>query len=280
MDLSIIVCTRNRASRLAETLKHYEAFTTKRAWELLFIDNASTDDTRDILSRHPLISQVVNVTRVGLGAARDHGWRLAQAPVIAFTDDDCYPAPDFVDRMLEVFEEHPEVGVVGGRIELWDKAALPLTIDTRETPERLAPKTFVAAGALLGANLAMRRTVLETIGGFDPMLGAGTPFPAEDIDVIAAALWAGFEGRYDPRPMVFHDHGRVTGEHERAIWRSYHAGRGAYYAKYMLRPDTRSTYARHWLCSALREPTRAARELASGLRYVRDRRHHEDQHLA
>ena len=89
MDLSIVVCTRNRASLLAETLKHYEAFTTKRAWELLFIDNASTDDTRDILSRHPLISQVVNVIRVGLGEARDHGWRIAKAPIIAFTDDDC-----------------------------------------------------------------------------------------------------------------------------------------------------------------------------------------------
>jgi GT2 family glycosyltransferase len=126
--------------------------------------------------------------------------------------------------------------------------------------------------------MAFRREALERIGGFDERLGAGTPFPSEDLDAAAAALWAGYSGVYDPRPVVYHDHGRRTADAATALMASYDAGRGAYYAKNVLRSQTRSTYLRAWAGSIKRDvfqslpqrrlPVQSMRELRSGLRFM------------
>src|SRR6185312_4972124 len=102
-----------------------------------------------------------------------------------------------------------------------------------------APRTFLPAGTVHSANMAFRRTVLTRIGGFDPDFGAGTRFPAEDIVAAATAVWSGIAGAYDPRPTVYHHHGRKTERQGRILWKAYDVARGAYYAKFILRPDTR-----------------------------------------
>jgi hypothetical protein len=102
-----------------------------------------------------------------------------------------------------------------------------------------------------GANLAFRKEAIAAAGGFDPELGAGTPFPSEDVDLMAAVAWRGYSGRFDPAPVVFHHHGRK--EHHRAgILEGYDRGRGAYFMKYILRRDTRWIYLAAWFRSAAR----------------------------
>jgi GT2 family glycosyltransferase len=92
--------------------------------------------------------------------------------------------------------------------------------------------------------MTFRRNVLNSIGGFDERFAT---FAANDVEAVAAALWAGFFGRYDPRPIVFHHHQRQTKAHSRSLWRFYDVGRGAYYAKFIFRNDTRHCYLRHWV---------------------------------
>ena len=58
--------------------------------------------------------------RIGLNAARECGWRAARSAIIAWTDDDCYVAEDYVDAVLAAFDGRPDVGAVGGRILLFD----------------------------------------------------------------------------------------------------------------------------------------------------------------
>lgn len=279
VDLSIVICTRNRASTLNGTLEALSRIRSRYTWEVLMIDNNSTDGTADVIKaaddcggrlRYALCE------RIGLGAARDFAWRLTSGGIVAFTDDDCYPASDYVDCIVEAFAAHPEVGVLGGRILLYDPDDLPLTIDTRTEPQTYAPRQHIETGSLKGANLALRREVLERIGGFDPCLGAGTPFPSEDIDVIAATLWAGYAGRYDPAPLVYHHH-RRRAQDLPGMERSYDAGRGAYYAKYLLRPDTRRYYLTAWRRRVAKRGGRKGfesfkRELTSALAYVRMRK--------
>lgn len=274
MDLTILICTYNRHSQLRETLQHFRQIVTDKAWELIVVDNASTDETKAVI--HEAQQHLTNVkyhyeTRRGLGAARDCGWRLASSDIIAFTDDDCYPSETYVDDCLKVFQE-TDIGYAGGRILLWDPNDLPITIDTREIPEYIPPYSFLPTGILKGANLMLRREVLIAIDGFDPRLGAGTPFPCEDIDVIAAASWSGWRGKYDPRPLVFHHHRRRQ-EHKAGIWKSYDAGRGAYYMKYILRQDTRKVYLRAWLKRAYEDlrnkrRTQLSREIRSAIGYA------------
>jgi glycosyltransferase involved in cell wall biosynthesis len=275
-DLSLIICTRNRARQLARMLESVAALSSRYRWEVLVVDNGSTDETAEVIKAADDCGgrlRYVLVERVGLGAARDAAWREARGRLIAFTDDDCYLDPRFVDAVCEVFEEHPEVGCVGGRIMLFDPEDARVTIDEREEPAELAPYRFVDAGVLQGANLSFRRAVLEKIGGVDPELGAGTPFPCEDIDAVAATLWAGYRIRFDPRPVVHHHHGRRGSDVDR-LFVGYDRGRGAYYAKYLLRSDTRMAYLRGWGGRiARRHRDRAAlrrlsRELAAAGQYI------------
>ena len=145
---------------------------------------------------------------------------------------------DYIDAMISAFE-NPEIGFVGGRILLYDQSNIKLTIQESEDYLVLLPRTFVAAGTVQGANMAFRRAILDQIGGFDENLGAGTSFACEDIDAVAALLWKGITGAYDPRPLVYHHHGRKTKREASDLRKTYDKGRGAYYAKYILRSESR-----------------------------------------
>lgn len=251
--VSIVICTRNRAKHLDGMLAALSKIQSEHEWEALLVDNASTDDTAAILQRaaaaNPRLRYLL-VERLGLGAARDGSWPETRGEIVTFTDDDCYIEPNFVDALVEVFREHPAVGCVGGRILLYDPEDAPITLDLRDAPHDTPPRQFVRAGTLHGANLSFRREVLEQTGGFDPTLGAGTSFPCEDIDAVAAASWAGYPLRFDPRPVVYHHHRRRAADVPGQI-AHYLKGSGAYYAKYLLRADSRRAYMSGWWRHAL-----------------------------
>jgi GT2 family glycosyltransferase len=261
---------------------------TDYQWELVIIDNGSQDDTGSFLSSLPKQFKNIKIAtafeaKPGLAAARNKGWRLATGCIVAFTDDDCYVCENYVDAMVSAFDVDPMLGVVGGRILLFDAEDLNLTILDREEYLYLPPRTFVPTGVVQGANMAFRRRALEQIGGFDEEFGAGTKFPAEDIDAVAAVLWSGMSGGYNPAPIVYHHHRRRKASEAEILLRNYDEGRGAYYAKYVLNRESRSVYSRAWMKSIVsdiycavrsvrsgKRPTirRSFRELRSGVRYV------------
>lgn len=273
--VSIVICTRNRARSLSGTLHSLTKLESNHAWEALVIDNASVDDTRQVIDGADDCDgrlRRLQVDQVGLGAARDAAWRQARGSIVSFTDDDCYLKPDYVDAIIDVFDAHPRVGCVGGRIMLFDPLDAQVTIDERDTPHQIEPFQFINAGEIQGANLSFRRDVLDRIGGFDPRLGAGTRFPCEDIDAVAAAAWAGTLVRFDPGPTVFHHHRRRSRDVEK-LRAAYDHGRGAYYAKYILRSDTRRNYVRGWWRLATNEChwsslIRLSRELTAAAAYL------------
>lgn len=99
------------------------------------------------------------------------------------------------------------------------------------------PYQFLPTGSLHGANLAVRYTALREVDGFDARLGAGTPFPCEDIDLIGRLSYAGFKGCFDPRAIIYH-HGRKTDDIPK-LMKGYDAGRGAYYIRMLSIPKAR-----------------------------------------
>jgi glycosyltransferase involved in cell wall biosynthesis len=278
-DLTIIVCTRNRADTLAGTLESLTRLTRNNSWEALLVDNASTDDTALLLAKTDDLGgrlRLMKVDRIGLGAARDAAWRAARGHIITFTDDDCYLEPTFVDELVDAFRRRPGTDLIGGRILLFDPSDVHHTIDERDFAVDIEPYTFVPAGALHGANLSFRRAALERIGGIDPEFGAGTQFPSEDIDAVAATIWAGMRAGFDPAPLVYHHHRRKEADLPKLV-EGYDKGRGAYYAKYLMRPDTRVAYFRGWMAINLAYKGRSGfvtirRELASARRYIISRR--------
>jgi glycosyltransferase involved in cell wall biosynthesis len=282
--LSVVVCTRDRCSKLKRCVDALLSVTTARDWELVIVDNGSTDGTSEYLASidkkqfNRVHVKTIYEPKRGKSHAINTGWRASAGEIVAFTDDDCYVTETYVDSILQVFENHPEVGFWGGCLLLFDPMDSRVSLQESQQRCYFQPGTFIYAGDVSGANMAFKRSSLERIGGFDERLGPGTPFISEDIDAVAAALWAGIPGVYDPTVVVYHHHGRRTEREAQEIMRSYDAGRGAYYAKYILRKDSRSAFLRAWIRSikydcvtALRQrrlPKRSLREITSGLRFV------------
>jgi len=246
--VSLIICTRNRASQLEACLASVAKIRCDLSWEIVVVDNGSRDGTRAVASGffedNPVRGRYAWEPEPGLSRARNAGIDASTGEIVAFTDDDCYPAPDLLDRICEVFAD-PRIGFMGGRILLHDPKDYPLTVNESMETLRFGAGSIVPCAAVQGANMAFRRAALVAIGGFDPTLGAGTPFPAEDWDAAARACSRGWDGGYFPAPVVSHHHGRTATDAVSHL-RTYHYASGAVYAKLLADRSTRWRYGRHW----------------------------------
>ncbi|HEY6948266.1 MAG TPA: glycosyltransferase family 2 protein, partial [Gemmatimonadales bacterium] len=213
MKVTLLIATRDRRVSLERCLD--AVVRAERPWplEVVVVDNGSRDGTAAFLDEYaraaPFALRPLDEPRPGKSRALNAGLARATGDLIAFIDDDIYVSPDYFVRLAEIFERS-EVGYCGGRILLHDPTDLPITVRTETRVEQLPARSFITAGVIQGCNMAFRREVLEGIGGFDPMLGPGTPFICEDLDLAARASAAGWAGGYFPELLVYHHHGRKT----------------------------------------------------------------------
>lgn len=241
MQVSLIVCTRNRADALAALLERLETVPIPDGMdvEMVVVDNGSTDSTPEVLAsaagRLPMPLAVVTEQRPGLARARNRGLAQARGDIVAFTDDDCLPAPDFWTAVASRFRAATGPLLVGGRVLLHDEKAARITVkyDTEFDEVRRAGDI---QGFLHGCNMIAHRRLFGAVGGFDERFGAGTPLhSSEDTDFVFR-VFATVEGArivYDPAIVVYHDHGRVTREAVVDLMERYKIGRGALYAKHL-----------------------------------------------
>ena len=117
MQLSLVICTRNRAPQLAESLETLTRLQCQVPWELIIVDNGSKDQTQDVIKNYGerLRPKTIIESQAGLGRARNRGWALSQGEIVVFTDDDCYPADDFLYSVVRCLEEDPLLGAALGR---------------------------------------------------------------------------------------------------------------------------------------------------------------------
>jgi glycosyltransferase involved in cell wall biosynthesis len=250
--VSLVICTRNRARQLEDCLQYVSRLQPTCLWELIVVDNGSNDETAVVLAEYmasvPFAGKVIFEPVAGLGRARNAGWIAARGEIIAFTDDDCYVTPDYIDRVCEIFID-PKIGFAGGRVDLFDPSDAPMTIKTSDQSELAPPRSYISNMLIVGANMVFRRRVLEQIGGFDPELGPGARFYGEDLDAEARASLAGWWGLYTPIAVIKHHHRRKTADIP-ALSQAYSVGLGAYKAKLALSPEGRRVVLpmilRHW----------------------------------
>jgi glycosyltransferase involved in cell wall biosynthesis len=273
LDLSVVICTRNRAAQLTETLKRVSAVRSQLNWELIIVDNDSTDGTSAVVQEfaascaHP-VHLIVKPGR-GVSGAKNAGWRSAKAGIVVCIDDDCYPEEDYFDSIFELFSNDPKLGFVGGRILLHDPTDRRITIQESLEPLSFPPGSFIRPGVIQGANIAYRRAALTEVGGFDPWFGAGALYSGDETELMARISAAGWNGAYNPKPVVYHHHGRKTADDEWRLMRWYDRGRGAYYAKCILNRGMRNVYFKNWLLTRQHHSwKKTALEIVSGLEYV------------
>ncbi|WP_291297978.1 glycosyltransferase family 2 protein [Elioraea sp.] len=247
--ISMLVCTRNRADALATMLARLPvALLVREGAELVIVDNGSSDATPAVLAAFaagpgaPLAPVLVREDRKGLSNARNAAIRAAHGTLFCFIDDDCYLGEGYFDVARRIFAD-PGVGYAGGRIIAHDPRGRGVGEMLHDTVHLQPPRSPVWLGMFQGASFIVRRRVFETIGLFDPALGAGAPFRCEDIEFAARASFEGFAGRHDPDLIVYHDHGRHEPGAIEEITRENALGSGSYYALCMLREARRGSLA-------------------------------------
>lgn len=237
--LSLVVCTRDRPAALDKCLASVEQAAARDAqidFELLVVDNSAHATARDIIGKwQPRFSnRLVGLreTDPGLSRARNMALSEVRGRIIAFTDDDCRVETDFFRGVLRAHWEAGTPCVIGGRVMRGSEADLDFTTRYGKQTEYFTTET-VPGGFVLGCNLSMDRHVVEKVGLFDVLFGAGGRFhSAEDTDYVIRANVAHIPVLYSPLFTVRHYHGRTTREAILSLHKGYSFGNGALYAKF------------------------------------------------
>jgi glycosyltransferase involved in cell wall biosynthesis len=244
MFMSLIICTKNRASQLQQCLKEIaDASIPPCELEVVLVDNGSEDSTngviKDFVETSSLKVEFVDCKNPGLGLARNVGVSASKGEWLLFTDDDCYIEKTFFlnffnfTKMSSAFTEgEKQIRYGSGPIDLYDKKHDPRVANlVIEKVKLIPPNSLMPAGVIQGANMFFHRSIFQNIGNFNEKMGSGTPFACEDIEMAARASFAGFLGAQVPFFKVIHHHKRLIGSVEANVTvESYDYGRGAYYA--------------------------------------------------
>jgi glycosyltransferase involved in cell wall biosynthesis len=237
MKISMILCTRNRAEQLRGCLaKMAEVEPSRRDVEFVIVNNGSTDNTSEVVAAFaksaPFDVRLCEAPQPGLARARNAGLAASTGELIFFTDDDCYLEDGFFTKFERAVQASGlEYG--GGQVLLYSPDDDERVANLKVTELSLVPAhtPVVPAGVIQGANMFYFRKVFDAAGPFDSNLGAGTPFPCEDIEMVARASRHGFTGGQVPGFTVLHHHTRLRGSPEaNKTILEYDRGRGAYYA--------------------------------------------------
>lgn len=218
-SLTVALCTHNHRDRLQRTLRGFVQLVPPGCpWELLIIDNASSDGTPQLLAAADwhtpqMIVRVVREEKLGLSNARNRAIQEAKGEYIVFMDDDETPDPNWLGAYHTVIlARRPDA--LGGRIEVmfedgerpaWlqdDLLGFLGHLDHGGAARRLAsPGT-----PIFGGNFAFRREVFDSIGMFDAALGrkGSTNTGGEDTEIYRRMIRSGCNVWWVPDAMIHH----------------------------------------------------------------------------
>ena len=187
--ISVVIATRNRRATLARTLDRLLAL--PESPPVIVVDNASTDGTAEFVREgHPRVRLIALPQNLG-AAARTVGVEAAEAPYIAFCDDDSWWEPGALARISDGFDAHPRLAVIAARVLVGPEGILdPTCVAMAASPlpgseDLPGPSVlgFVACGA------AVRRAAFLQVGGFERRFGIGSEEGLLAID-LASAGWS------------------------------------------------------------------------------------------
>jgi glycosyltransferase involved in cell wall biosynthesis len=220
MRFSIIVPTFNRASDLRLSLKSLAGLVSTAPWEVIVVDNNSTDDTRlaviEAQPDFPVELRYIFEREQGRSAAMNTGIRAARGDIILTTDDDVHVEPDWMEKSGEALDTL-DCDYVGGKVlPIWPAArpdwipnhggkqwAVIALLDYGPDP---IPFFTLAHRVPIGVNMAFRRTAFDRAGLWSNRVGRkkGTLLGQEVREWMLRARDAGLRGYYTPTMIVHH----------------------------------------------------------------------------
>jgi GT2 family glycosyltransferase len=252
LSVSVVVCTMDRPEALERCLGALRKCVPPPA-EIVVVDQGSRPVTPEGI-------HYLRMTERGVSSGRNRGARAAAHELLAFTDDDCVPAPCWIGALERAYEEGVD-GVTGRVLPL--AGGTGVAVSSRTSTAR---RTFGGPGQTpweigTGGNLSLRCSVFEAVGGFDEALGPGTAGrAAEDVDLLYRIANDGFTVLYEPDAVVYHE---LKTRRARIGSRfGYGFGLGTFLALHATRGDAHARALRRRYARGL------VRQAASGLRHA------------
>ena len=197
--LSVIVPVFNQWDRVQDLLACMARQTLdQQAWELLLIDNGSKSiSLPEVL---PGNARMLQCEQAGSYAARNHGAAEAQGDFLVFTDADCLPADDWLERLRGIAASMvTESCLCAGAVKMISDSDKPSASEIYDLVKGIPQQRYVSQGWATTANLMVPRTVFENLGGFDV-----TRFSGGDADFCRRAVASGVGLKYLPEAIVQH----------------------------------------------------------------------------
>ena len=200
-SISIVIPTYNGGKRIGTCLTALLREIRDRDAEILVVDDGSTDDTAEVVEGFSKV-RLVRQKNAGPAAARNHGAQEARGELLLFTDDDCEPAPGWLDCMLGPFDD-PEVIGVKGAYRTRQRPLMARFVQAEYEDRYRLMARFRDIDFIDTYSAAFRRARFLEMGGYD------TEFPvacAEDIELSYRMSAKGWKMRFVPNAIVYHQH--------------------------------------------------------------------------
>lgn len=259
--VSVVINTLNRRDHLERTLVALRDQTYPR-FEVIVVNGPSTDDSAEMLRSFEASARLATCAEACLGISRNIGVAMAAGDIVAFTDDDAVPGPDWLDLLVPAYDQN-DVAAAGGpvfdvplnRIE-WkictcDRLGIPNTDSAAPIDRYVGPRADPVA-YLAGCNMSFRRSALQAAGGFNSLL----PNCYDDVDICCRLSDAGHRIAYVEAALVRHDRASNAQRDEHQVLRdpyplifsrsvfSLQCGHSPHSAEQIA--DTMTTWANDW----------------------------------
>jgi len=215
--ISAIICTHNREQYLGAAIDSLLG-QTMGSYEIIVVDNASTDGTAEVVKSRLDDSRVHYVleSTLGLSVARNTGAKAAKGQILAYLDDDAEASVGWLAALVAVFEKEERVAIAGGKVTLiWPPKAHPPSWLSDDLSNGLGAYDlgneliYIQNPALTprGLNYAVRKPFLQEVGGFDTHLGrVGTNLLSnEEQQMTRLALERDWKVAYVPEALAAHN---------------------------------------------------------------------------
>lgn len=215
-QISAIICTYNREEYLGaaiDSVLQQDFY----SYEVVVVDNASSDRTRDLVAErlsNPQLNYVYEPV-IGLSVARNTGAKEARAPILAYLDDDAVASPQWLRTLYNAYQNSEKLAIAGGKVTLiwpdgitlpkWLSSELARQLGAYDLGDSIVQITTPSLTPR-GLNYSIRRTFLEQVGGFDVNLGrvGKNLLSNEELQMTELALQNGWQVVYLPDAVVEH----------------------------------------------------------------------------
>jgi len=175
--ISLIIPAYNEQDYLPACLDAVMAHIAGKAIEVIVVDNNSTDRTKEVVAQYPAVTYVFEPEK-GITRARQCGYRAAKGEILAYVDADTRPPAGWIDQIWEQFGADAQLACLSGPYSFYDLSGIRNKVSTGWFV--LAQPMYKMTGYMMvGGNFAIRRSVLDAMGGFDSTI----EFYGEDVDI-------------------------------------------------------------------------------------------------